>query len=101
VLRARHAAAALLIARGAVSGVIDWGDVCRGDPCMDLALCWYLLPPDGRAAFFAAYGSVSEEQILSARVLAWFMCAVLAVYGVNEGLDTVTNEALAGLKRAT
>jgi hypothetical protein len=32
---------------------------------------------------------------------AWFMCAVPAVYGFDEGLASVTREALAGLERAT
>jgi aminoglycoside phosphotransferase (APT) family kinase protein len=96
-LHLRH----VLIDRGALAGVIDWGDVCRGDPSMDLALCWCVLPPDGRADFFAEYGRVTTEQILIARVLAWFLCAVLAVYGANEGLETLTSEALAGLRRAT
>lgn len=96
-LHPRH----LLVDRGVASGVIDWGDVCRGDPSIDLLLLWCALPPDGRAEFFAEYGRVSEEQLLSARVLAIFLCAVLAVYGANEGLDNVVREALAGLKRAT
>jgi aminoglycoside phosphotransferase (APT) family kinase protein len=55
-LHLRH----LLIDDGALSGVIDWGDVCRGDPSLDLAVTWFALPPDGRADFFAEYGRVSE-----------------------------------------
>jgi aminoglycoside phosphotransferase (APT) family kinase protein len=82
-------------------GVIDWGDVCRGDPGMDLALYWYLLPPDGRADFLAAYGDVTPDQLLSARVLAWFMSAKLAVYAHNEGRSSVLDEALAGLRLTT
>jgi aminoglycoside phosphotransferase (APT) family kinase protein len=82
-------------------GVIDWGDVCRGDPCIDLALYWYLLDQAGREEFRAAYGHISPDQLLSARVLAWFMCATLAVWASNAGLERLVEAALDGLRRAT
>jgi aminoglycoside phosphotransferase (APT) family kinase protein len=82
-------------------GVIDWGDVCRGDPSMDLALYWYLLEPAGRQAFREAYGEISNDQLLSARVLAWFMCSTLAVYAFNEKRERLLKAALDGLRRAT
>jgi aminoglycoside phosphotransferase (APT) family kinase protein len=91
----------LLIDGGAISGVIDWGDVCRGDPSMDLPLYWYALSPAGREAFLDAYGPVSEERLLRARVIAIFLCAVLARYGAAEGLESVEREAWDGLRRAS
>jgi aminoglycoside phosphotransferase (APT) family kinase protein len=96
-LHIRH----VLIERGAVSGVIDWGDVCRGDPSIDLPLYWCALSPAGREAFLAAYGSVSDEQLLRARVIAIFLCAVLADYGAAEGNDALARAALDGLALAT
>src|SRR4051812_6571333 len=36
---------------GELSGVIDFGDICIGDPAADLSLLWSLLPPEGRADF--------------------------------------------------
>jgi aminoglycoside phosphotransferase (APT) family kinase protein len=90
----------LLLDHGVLAGVIDWGDVCRADPSIDLMLCWCALPPDGRADFFAAYGRVTEDQLLRARVLALNLCAILAVYGANEGRDRIVREALAGLRRS-
>jgi aminoglycoside phosphotransferase (APT) family kinase protein len=95
-LHLRH----LLVHDGRLSGVIDWGDVCRGDPSLDLAVCWFALPPDGRADFFAEYGRVSEAQLLRARVLSLFLCATLVIHGTNEGLDAIVREALAGLERS-
>ena len=91
----------VLIDGGAISGVIDWGDVCRGDPSVDFPLYWCALSPAGREAFLDAYGPVSEEQLLRARVLAVFLCAVLARYGAAEGLPGVEREALDGLRRAS
>ena len=86
---------------GTLVGVIDWGDVCRGDPSIDLPLLWSLLGPDGRADFLAEYGPVTAAQILRARVLAIFLSAVLALYGHHEGMTALKDEALLGLDRAT
>jgi aminoglycoside phosphotransferase (APT) family kinase protein len=85
---------------GALAGVIDWGDVCRADPSIDLSLLWSFFPPEGRAAFLAAYGPVSEAGLLRARVLAVNLCTILAVYGRDEGMGGVEREARMGLERA-
>jgi aminoglycoside phosphotransferase (APT) family kinase protein len=86
--------------RGAPSGVIDWGDMCRGDPAIDLSLIWSLLPAAAHADFLAAYGPVRDDQLLRARVLAINLCSVLLLYGHAEGMRDVEREALAGLERA-
>jgi aminoglycoside phosphotransferase (APT) family kinase protein len=84
---------------GALTGVIDWGDVCRADPSIDLSLLWSFFPPEGRAALLDAYGSVLQQQLLRARVLALCLCAILAVYAHHEGMPGVEGEALDGLER--
>jgi aminoglycoside phosphotransferase (APT) family kinase protein len=86
--------------RGALSGVIDWGDICRGDPAIDLSLLWSLLPADARTDFIAAYGPLTDEQLLRARVLAINLCSILALYAHEEGMTAVKQEALAGVERA-
>ena len=90
----------LLVNDGRASGVIDWGDVCRSDPAIDLPLLWSFVPPDGRDAFLAAYGPVNDAQLLRARVLAVQLCAALAQYARVEGNAGVEREAVAGLERA-
>jgi aminoglycoside phosphotransferase (APT) family kinase protein len=90
----------VLVDGGAVSGVIDWGDVCRSDPAIDLPLLWSFVPPKGRAAFLEAYGPLNDAQLLRARVLAIQLCAALAHYGRVEGNAGVEREAVAGLERA-
>lgn len=90
----------LLVDDGAASAVIDWGDVCRSDPAIDLPLLWSFVPPEGRSAFLDAYGPVNEAQLLRARVLAVQLCAALAHYGRVEGNPSVEREAVAGLERA-
>jgi aminoglycoside phosphotransferase (APT) family kinase protein len=84
---------------GAAACVIDWGDLCRGDPSIDMPLVWALLP--NRDDFLAAYGPVTDEQLLRARVLALFLCAVLAQYGHAEGMLALRDEAIAGLERTS
>jgi Phosphotransferase enzyme family len=82
------------------TGVIDWGDICRGDPAIDLMLYWSYVPPAGRPAFRDAYGPVTDAQLVRARVLAVFVSATLALYGHTENLSELAQEALAGLERA-
>jgi aminoglycoside phosphotransferase (APT) family kinase protein len=85
---------------GALAGVIDWIDVCRGDPAIDLPLYWGYLPPSARDAFHSEYGPLAEHQLLRARVLAIFLWATLAEYGHDVGMASLMGEALTGLDRA-
>jgi aminoglycoside phosphotransferase (APT) family kinase protein len=81
------------------TGVIDWVDVCRSDPAIDLSMLWSYLPLDGREVFLAEYGSVTDEQLLRARVLALSLSAALANYGHREGFPSIEREAFSGLAR--
>jgi aminoglycoside phosphotransferase (APT) family kinase protein len=81
------------------TGVIDWVDVCKSDPAIDLSMFWSYLPTEGREAFLAEYGEASDEQLLRARVLALSLSAALALYGYKEGFPAIEREALLGLDR--
>jgi aminoglycoside phosphotransferase (APT) family kinase protein len=96
-LHMRHV---LVDGSGATSGVIDFGDICVGDPSVDLTLLWSMLPSAGRADFLDEYGPLRDDQLVRARVLAINLCAVLALYGRHERMPAVEREALAGLERA-
>lgn len=89
----------VLVANGSLSGVIDWIDICRGDPAIDLLMFWSFVPPAGRNAFLAEYGPVSDDQLLRARVLSLNVNSFLARFAHVEGLPAVEREALAGLER--
>jgi aminoglycoside phosphotransferase (APT) family kinase protein len=89
----------LLVEGGSASGVIDWGDVCRADPAIDLPLYWSFVPPGGREAFLDTYGPVNETQLLRARVLAIQLCAVLAHYGHSEDRPAILRAGIDGLER--
>jgi aminoglycoside phosphotransferase (APT) family kinase protein len=84
---------------GAPAAVIDWIDLGRADPCVDLCLYWSVLPPDGRREFLEAYGPLTEDQLLRGRVLALFLCGALALWGHHERVENVKREALEGLAR--
>jgi len=90
----------LVSGAGELCGVIDWIDVCRADPAIDLPLYWGHLTPAARDAFHAEYGPVEPERLLRARVLAVFLWATLAEYGHDVGMPSLEREALAGLDRA-
>src|SRR4051794_5068857 len=89
----------LIVAGRELRGLIDWIDVCRSDPAIDLQLLWSFFGPRDRAVFLADYGPVSAEVLLRARVVALFLCAALALYGDAEGHPAVAREALSGLDR--
>ena len=82
------------------TGVIDWVDVCRSDPAIDLSMYWSYLPPGGREMFLSEYGRVTEEQLLRARVIALSLSAALAHYGHREGFSAIEREAMRGLEQA-
>jgi aminoglycoside phosphotransferase (APT) family kinase protein len=53
---------------GTITGVIDWGDMTSGDPAIDLASLWMLLPDEAsRAKAQRAYGSAGGSLWLRAR----------------------------------
>jgi len=89
----------LLVDGGRASGVIDWGDVCLADPAIDLSLLWSFVAPEQRDAFLAAYGPVTEAQLVRARVLALQLCATLAHYGRSERNEAVERAGVDGLER--
>ena len=95
-LHLRH----VLVEGASMSGVIDWGDVCLGDPAIDLQLVWSLLPAARRESFFAEYGPVERETSLRAQVLAVYLCAMLALYARSVRRASLERESLAGLERA-
>ena len=58
----------VLVERGTISGIIDWGDLTAGDPATDLAAIWMLFAePDTRQAALAAYGQLSVATLQRAQ----------------------------------
>jgi aminoglycoside phosphotransferase (APT) family kinase protein len=59
----------VVVADGTLSGVIDFGELCAGDPATDLSAAWILLPEGSADRFFDAYGPVDPATYLRAQ--AW------------------------------
>ncbi|HEY6908564.1 MAG TPA: phosphotransferase [Myxococcales bacterium] len=89
----------LLFEGGALCGAIDWGDVHRGDPAVDLAAVHAFLPPAAREAFLAAYGPVDEETWRLARLRALHVSAALAEYAKETADGPLLEEAAAAIAR--
>jgi aminoglycoside phosphotransferase (APT) family kinase protein len=95
-LHGRH----LLVDEGQLGGVIDWGDVCIGDPAIDLQFLWSVVSPEARDEVLAEYGEIDDDARLRARVLAIMLSAVLTLYARHEALPALERDSLEGLQRA-
>jgi aminoglycoside phosphotransferase (APT) family kinase protein len=82
----------VLVEHGAITGVIDWGDLTTGDSATDLAAIWMLFAdPDARQTALAANGELSEATLQRARGWAMFFGVMLLDSGL---IDNPRNAAL-------
>ena len=58
----------LIVRDGVLAAVIDFGDICGGDPASDVAAAWMSLPNAAHATFRAAAGNPDDDTWLRARV---------------------------------
>ncbi|BCJ33983.1 aminoglycoside phosphotransferase [Actinocatenispora thailandica] len=73
----------VVVADGTLAGVIDFGELCAGDPAADLAAAWVLLPAGAAARFFAGYREADAATIRRARGLAVLKSLFLMLMGQN------------------
>lgn len=73
----------VLVDAGAITGVIDWGDMTSGDPATDLASIWMLFDePHAWHDALAAYAPLSQATIIRAK--GW--AVLLGVALLDSGL---------------
>lgn len=84
---------------GRLTGVIDWGDVCAGDPSADVSIAFGCFAGVARDAFFDAYGTIDGLTELRARIIATFLAAALLSYADAEGMAGLRTESLVALDR--
>jgi hypothetical protein len=65
-----------------LAGVIDFGEMCAGDPATDLSAAWILLPAGAAKRFFDAYEDVDEATIARAR--GWAVYRALGLIGIGQ-----------------
>jgi aminoglycoside phosphotransferase (APT) family kinase protein len=98
----------LLTRDGNFCGVVDFGDMCAGDPAWDLAACWILLPDGVNDRFHEAYAPAADEATLR-RARGHAVCTALigiligdaGVHGRPGGKPTWGPPARASLQRLT
>ncbi len=80
----------LLVNDGRVTAVIDFGDLCCGDPATDLSVAWLLLPPTARATIRREARDTSDpiDDHTWARARGWALALGLTYLG-NAGDDPV------------
>lgn len=89
----------ILVHRGRISGVIDFGDITAGDPATDLSTAWMLLPADCHAAFRDAYHAASGRAADGdtwARARGWALALSLAFLA-----NSADNPLIAAIGRRT
>jgi aminoglycoside phosphotransferase (APT) family kinase protein len=74
----------VLTADGDLSGVIDFGDLCAGDPALDLAAAWILLPDHDAIERFRAACPLAADDATWRRARGW------AVWRAFGGLEVAT-----------
>ncbi len=96
-LYARHV---LVDDDGQPCGIIDFGDLHRGDPALDLMIAFTYLPPEARPDFREAYGPIDDDTWNRARFRALFYGPILIIYGRDIGDDALVDAGLRALRYA-
>ncbi|MGW7514200.1 aminoglycoside phosphotransferase family protein [Streptomyces sp. NPDC054796] len=97
----------LLTRDGTFCGVVDFGDLCAGDPACDLAAGWHVLPNGAIDRFHQSYASAADATLR--RAAGWAVLKALAclligdngVHGRTGGKATWGPPADAALQRLT
>jgi aminoglycoside phosphotransferase (APT) family kinase protein len=72
----------VVVSGGTLSGVIDFGELCGGDPATDLSAAWLLLPAGAAPRFFDAYANADDATIQRAR--GWAVMRALNLIGIGS-----------------
>ena len=89
----------LLSPENRLVGVIDWGDVHRGDAAADLMAAHLLLPPSAHASFRAAYGAIDDLTWQVARLRATWHALYVLEYAAAIAHPAILRETLGTLHR--
>jgi aminoglycoside phosphotransferase (APT) family kinase protein len=96
----------VLTADGDLCGVVDFGDLCAGDPALDLAACWILLPDDESIERFQRTYRLASDDATWRRARGWAVWRALgslliAAADHPGGKPSWGPPALASLQRLT
>jgi len=96
----------VLTADGNFCGVVDFGDLCAGDPALDLAACWILLPDHEAIERVQAAYSPAADDATWRRARGWAVWRALgslliATAGPPGGKPSWGPPAIASLQHLT
>jgi aminoglycoside phosphotransferase (APT) family kinase protein len=83
----------VLVNRGHLSAVLDWGDLTAGDAATDLAALWWLFDLDVHRDFWAAYHPVSPAMWRRARAWAALIGLSFLSFGIPSEPTTPDTQA--------
>lgn len=72
----------VVVRDGMLAGVIDFGEMCAGDPAADLSAAWILLPAGAASRFFDSYERADEATIIRAR--GWAVLRALDLIEIGQ-----------------
>ena len=73
----------ILVRDGRIIAIIDFGDLCSGDPASDIGAAWMSIPDESLDRFWASYARSDED--LTRRSAGWAVLFSLMLYDI--GLD--------------
>ena len=82
----------ILVRNGRIVAIIDFGDLCSGDPASDIGAAWMSIPDESMDRFWDAYGRPGED--LVQRAAGWAVLFSLMLYDI--GLDGRSSYAVVG-----
>jgi aminoglycoside phosphotransferase (APT) family kinase protein len=96
----------VLTTDGDICGVVDFGDLCAGDPALDVAACWILLPDDEAIERFRAAYPPAMDDATWRRARGWAVWRAVGSLGIAAagppgGKPSWGPPALASLQRLT
>ncbi len=96
----------VLTSDGDLCGVVDFGDLCTGDPAFDLAACWILLPDHEAIEHFRSACPLAADNATWRRAQGWAIwrasgSLTVATAGSPGGKPSWGPPALASLQRLT
>jgi aminoglycoside phosphotransferase (APT) family kinase protein len=96
----------VLTADGNFCGVVDFGDLCAGDPALDIAACWILLPDHEAIERFQSAYPLAAGDATWRRARGWAVwraqgSLLVATAGHPGGKPSWGPPALASLQRLT
>jgi len=83
----------IVVHRGRISGVIDFGDITSGDPATDLSAAWMLLPARYHDDFRSAYRTADQHAASDdtwARARGWALALSLAMLANSADNPQIT-----------